>query len=207
MLSRSSSSRIARSTYGLTVPAASVTLSFVLAMLRKSFPSLARPVLPLSNARKLAPFVLALAIAGCGAGGAAKQQSGKRVSAAGFSFEPPIGWRVTRTRTSLAARSGTAIVSVTTFRLARRYRPGLWPKVVPELDRVAQQLAARVHGTVRASETTTIAGRKSRVYDIARSGEDERIGFVLDGRREYQLYCRAAGGACDTLLGSFSLSA
>jgi len=149
--------------------------------------------------------VLALAIAGCGGG--AQQPSGKRIRAAGFSFEAPSGWRVTRTPTSVAARDGEAIVSVTIFRLARRYRPGLWPEVVPELDRVAQQLAARVHGRVRTSETRTIAGRKARVYDIARTGEDERIGFVLDGRREFQLYCRGAAGACDTLLGSFSLSA
>jgi hypothetical protein len=176
-------------------------------MLRKSFRLLAKPVLPLSNARKLAPLVLALVIAGCGGGGSVQQTSGKRVGAAGFSFEAPSGWRVTRTPTSVAARHGKAIVSVTTFRLVRTYRPALWPKVVPELDRVAEQLAARVHGTVRASMTQTIAGRKARVYDITRSGEDERIGFVLDGRREYQLYCRAAGGACDTLLGSFSLSA
>jgi hypothetical protein len=207
MLSRSSSSRIARSTYGLTVPAASVTLSFVLAMLRKSFRLLAKPVLPLSNARKLALLVLALALAGCGGGGAPKQATGKRVGLTGFSFEAPGGWRVTRTPTSVAARRGGAIVSVTTFRLARTYRPALWPAVVPELYRVAQKLAARGHGTVRAARTRAIAGRRARVYDIARGGTDERIAFVLEGRREYQLYCRGVGAACDRLLNSFSLAA
>jgi hypothetical protein len=176
-------------------------------MLGKSFRSLARAVFPLSNARKLALLVLALVIAGCGGGSSAKQVAEQRIAAAGFSFRAPAAWQVTRTLTSVTATRGNAIVSVTTFRLARPYRPALWPKVVPELDRVAKRLATRAHGTVRATETRTIAGRKARVYDIVRSGADDRIGFVLSGRREYQLYCRHAGYACDRLLGSFSLSA
>jgi hypothetical protein len=176
-------------------------------MLGKSFRSVARAVFPLSNARKLAPLVLAFALAGCGGSAGPKQAAGKRVAAAGFSFEAPAGWPVTRTPASVAAKQGAAIVSVTTFRLARRFRPALWPQVVTELDRVAQQLAARVHGKVRSAVTRTIARRRARVYEIVRAGEDERIGFVLNGRREYQLYCRGAGAACDTLLASFTLAA
>ena len=112
-----------------------------------------------------------------------------------------------RTARAVEAHEGSALVSVTVFRLAKPYEPALWPKVVPELDRVAQQLAARVQGKVESSETRMIAARKARAYAISRSGEDERIAFVLDGRREYQLYCRGAGSACDTLLETFTLAA
>jgi plasmid stabilization system protein ParE len=191
----------------LTVPAASETFSFVFAMLGESFRSVARAVFPLSNARKLAPLVLAVAIAGCGGSSAPKPTAGKRVAAAGYRFTAPAGWQVTRTPTSVAAKQGAAIVSVTTFRLARRFRPALWPEVVTELDRVAAQLAGRVHGKVRSAATRRIAGRRARVYEIVRGGEDERIAFVLNGRREYQLYCRGAGSACNTLLASFTLVA
>jgi hypothetical protein len=108
---------------------------------------------------------------------------------------------------SVAAQKDGALVSVTVFRLAKPFRPALWATVVPELDRVAGQLAARVKGKVATSGTRTIAGRNARVYAITRAGEDERIAFVLNARREYQLYCRGAGSACDTLLATFSLSA
>jgi hypothetical protein len=176
-------------------------------MLGKSFRSLATVVLPRANARKLALLLLVGVLAGCGGGSGAKQASGQLVGGSGFSFRVPTGWKVTRTETSVQARHGEDLLSVTTFRLARPYAPALWPKVAAELDRVAKQLAVRVKGKVDSAETRTIAGRKARVYAISRPGADERIGFVLEGRREYQLYCRAAAGDCDTLLSSFSLSA
>jgi hypothetical protein len=175
-------------------------------MLGKSFRSLATMVLPRSNARKLAPLVLAVALAGCGGSGSAPP-AGRLVSGDGFDFRAPAGWPVKRTLRSVEARQGPAVVSVTTFTLVRRYRPALWPTVVPELDRVAAQLAARVHGKVDSAATATIAGRKARVYAISRGGQDERIAFVLNARREYQLYCRGAGKACDTLLATFTLVA
>jgi hypothetical protein len=176
-------------------------------MLGKSFRSLAKGVFPRINPRKLAPLALVAVLAGCGGGSGAQQGGEQRVAGGAFSFRAPSAWQVKRTLRSVEARDGDAIVSVTVFRLARAYRPALWPKVVPELDRVAQQLAARVHGKVDSAATRTIAGRKARAYAISRSGVDERIAFVLDGRREYQLYCRGAGGACDTLLSSFTLAA
>lgn len=123
----------------------------------------------------------------------------------GFRFEAPAGWSVVRAGRSTQARSGAALVSVTTFPLARPYEPSLWSKVLPELDRVARELAAREDGRLEHARTEEIAGRKARVYDIARAGADERIAFVLDGRREYQLFCRSPGDPCDGLLASFSL--
>jgi hypothetical protein len=175
-------------------------------MLCKSFRSLAEGFFPRVNARKLAPLALAALLAGCGGSGAGSE-AGKRVAGDGFSFRAPSGWQVKRAARTVEARDGQALVSVTVFRLAKPYRPALWPKVVPELDKVAGQLAGRVHGTVASSETRTVAGRKARAYAITRSGEDERIAFVLEGRREYQLYCRGAGSACDTLLETFTLAA
>jgi hypothetical protein len=175
-------------------------------MLGKSFRSLPTMVLPRSNARKLAGLVLAVALAGCGGSGSGTP-AGMRVAGDGFGFQAPAGWQIKRTLRSVEAHRGAAIVSVTTFTLVRRYRPALWPSVVPELDRVAQQLAGRVHGKVESSKTATIAARKARVYAISRGGEDETIAFVLNARREYQLYCRGAGKACDTLLATFRLAA
>jgi hypothetical protein len=176
-------------------------------MLGKSFRSLAVVLVPRVNARKLAPVALAVLLAGCGGSGAKPAPAAKRVGGPGFSFRAPADWRVKKTLRSAEARNGQAIVSVTVFRLVRPYRPALWPKVVPELDRVAKDLAARVKGSVQSSATQTVAGEKARVYTIARSGEDERIAFVLRGRREYQLFCRGAGAACDELFASFRLSA
>jgi hypothetical protein len=95
---------------------------------------------------------------------------------------------------------------VTTFPLVKPYRPELFAKVVPELDRVAKQLAAQEHATITNPRTITIAGRKARAYDVVHpSGPEERIVFVLSGPREYQLYCRNAGDVCDRLFGSFRL--
>lgn len=102
-------------------------------------------------------------------------------------------------------------MSVMTFRLARPYRPALWSKVVAELDRVAAELARRERGKLTASATRRIAGTDARAYEIVRSGgSDERIAFLLQGRLEYQLFCRepdaSAHTACDRLLDSFSLA-
>src|SRR5438132_1675153 len=106
-------------------------------MLGKSFRSLARVTLPRANARKLAPLVLAGALAGCGGSAGTPTGAGKRVSADGFAFRAPADWRVKRTLASVAAQKGGALVSVTVFRLAKPYSSTMWETVVPELDRVA----------------------------------------------------------------------
>jgi hypothetical protein len=109
------------------------------------------------------------------------------------------------------ARSGKAVVSATTFALLRRYRPSLFDKVVTELDRNAEKLAAQAHGTLTERVTTTVAGRKIRAYRYTAGGYSTRIGFVLDGKREVQLLCRAPtgtldpDGACALVFHSFTL--
>ena len=151
-----------------------------------------------------------LIAAGCG-GHAAKPAA--LLKGPGFGFTAPAGWTVQRSARSVEAASGDRAVSVTVFRLTRPFRAALWPKVVPELDRVAAGLADQLRGRAGPGADLRVAGRQARRYDIAfqRSGKDlvERITFVLDGRREYQLLCRYPGGkpdrACAALASSFRL--
>ena len=113
------------------------------------------------------------------------------------------------------AAQRTALVSVTLFPLQRAFRPALWDRVVPELDRAAQAVARQQQGTIAESVNVTIAGRKGRRYDIEyeHGGKQlvERIAFLLRGKTEYLLLCRYERGgdadACDRLLESFRLAA
>src|SRR2546430_17474082 len=90
MLSRRSSSVNARSMYGLALPARSITLSLVLAMLSVSFRWFASSCVPSRNRRKQAVLGLTLLIvAGCGGGSAPK---GYVVRGTGFTFLAPTGW-------------------------------------------------------------------------------------------------------------------
>jgi hypothetical protein len=122
---------------------------------------------------------------------------------------------VARKGAEVQAAQGTFLVSVTLFPLLRRFRPGLWTKVIPELDRAAAAVARQQSGKVGDSRTVTIAGQKARRYDIAYGSEGkqliERIAFVLRGKSEYLLLCRYERGgdteACDGLLTSFKLAA
>ncbi|HEX6700121.1 MAG TPA: hypothetical protein VF101_05265 [Gaiellaceae bacterium] len=136
----------------------------------------------------------------------------QRVDGNGYSFVAPGGWRVVRAGHTVSASSGDELISVTRFRLAKPYTPKLWPKVVPVLDGVAAQLARGLGGSVESRETAVVAGRRARSYELAfeRDGHDfvERIVFLLQGLREYQLLCRfkqGGGGSdgCDALLASF----
>jgi hypothetical protein len=122
---------------------------------------------------------------------------------------------VARKGAEVQAAQGTSLVSVTLFPLLRRFRPELWTKVIPELDRAAAAVARQQKGKVGDSRTITIAGQKARRYDIAYASEGkqlvERIAFVLRGKSEYLLLCRYERGgdteACDGLLTSFKLAA
>jgi hypothetical protein len=127
----------------------------------------------------------------------------------------PADWGLSRTSREVQAAQGTRLISVTRFLLQRQFRPALWDKVVPELDRAAAAVSRQQQGTVRDRRTVTIAGQKARRYDIAyaREGKQlvERIAFVLRGKSEYLLLCRYERGgdteACDGLLTSFRLAA
>jgi hypothetical protein len=129
----------------------------------------------------------------------------------GYSVSVPPGWKVTRSGRLTQARDGDSVVSVTRFRLARPYTAVLFPKVSGELDGVASQLARAEHGKLAKSETITLAGRRARAYTIDRGVREERIAFVLAGRREFQLFCRYEPGsraeaACSSLFSSFRLA-
>lgn len=152
--------------------------------------------------RKLIPLAAAAVLAGCGGGGAAATQS---VSGEGFSFAAPSSWKIVRTAGTVSVRNEGALLSVTAIGLRRAYRPELWPKVVPELDRVAAEFAQRERGKVTASRTVIIGGRRARQYDIDAPGARERVTFLLVGRREYQLLCTNAEDDCDAFLESFRL--
>ena len=124
---------------------------------------------------------------------------------AGFRFEAPAGWSVQRTRTETAARrdaNGASLVSATAFKLLKPYSPKLFGRAAKELDKVAANLATQAHGALTESATVTVDGKRIRAYRLTvrpASGKayDERIGFVLEGTREYQLLCRAPRGAND----------
>jgi hypothetical protein len=133
----------------------------------------------------------------------------------GFAFSAPADWALTRSGQEVRASKGLAVVSVTRFPLLRAFRPELWPKVVPELDRAAAAVAKQQSGSVTNPQTVTVVGRPARRYDVVyeREGKQlvERIAFVLRGKTEYLLLCRyergGDTGACDRLLTSFRLAA
>jgi len=102
-------------------------------------------------------------------------------------------------------------VSVTPFPLLKPYDPARFAAVAKELDGVAAELAAKAGGRVTESSTVEVAGRKIRAYRYTRGDDQVRLGFVLEGRREYQLLRRLPGGtdrdgACDLLFSSFALT-
>jgi hypothetical protein len=165
------------------------------------------------NRRKQAVLGLTLlVVSGCGGGGA---QKGHVVRGTGFTFAAPADWGVSRKGAEVQAAQGTQLISVTRFPLLRRFRPALWGKVVPELDRAAGAVARQQQGTVSDPRTVTVAGQQARRYDVAYTDEGkelvERIAFVLRGKTEYLLLCRYERGgsteACDGLLTSFRLAA
>jgi hypothetical protein len=183
----------------------------VFAILGVSFRLLsARALLPRFRQGKQALAALIVVIlAGCGGGGTSSAQ--QSVAGSGYRFSAPAGWRVTHAARMTSAAKGQELVSVTVFTLGRPFSPALWDKTVPELDRVASQLAGQLGGRLTKLEGGVLAGRRSRSYDIAftRGGTAlvERIAFVFAGRREYQLLCRLAGddSACRVFRTSFRL--
>ena len=165
---------------------------------------------PRAPRRKQAVFAVAAVLAGCGGGEATEEL--RAIAGSGYAFDGSTELEVTRSGRTLTAEVDGEVVSVTTFRLARPYRPELWPSVVPELDRVAEELAAKLGGRVVARETRPVADRRARVYRIEDAHDDTRlVAFVLRRRSEYQLLCRwpdsqDASAPCDDLLGTFRLT-
>jgi hypothetical protein len=102
-------------------------------------------------------------------------------------------------------------VSVTEFTLQKRYNPALFDRAAKELDGVAAKLAAQAGATLTERATTTVDGRKIRAYRFANGSLQTRIGFVLLGKREFQLFCQMPAGttdpdgACALLFATFSV--
>jgi len=170
-----------------------------LCILRGSFRSLARAFLPLA---------LLFILSACGSGTKTHPVSTRVVRGPGFSFSAPADWSTSRTRRAVLVRDGGSRVSVTTYTLQKPYRPALFAAAAKELDGVAAKLAAAGGGTISQKQTTIVAGEKIRAYRF----DATRIGFVLVGKREYQLLCELpptgqdAGNACALLFKSFTVA-
>ena len=154
-----------------------------------------------------------LAAAGCGGGDAER----RTVEGTGYTFSAPASWSVVRTQRQLQAVRGKGsleLVAVSRFPLVHTFKAELWPKVVRELDRAAEDIARQQHGSVIQTRTVTISGVKARRYDVAYDlrGKKlvERLAFVLRGKTEYLLLCRyeqrSTSDACDALMETFRLA-
>lgn len=153
-------------------------------------------------ARGVLPLALLFILAACGSSTEGNAPTAIGVHGPGFTFEVPAGWTVTTPSNGAVARHGRAVVSVTRFPLVKAYDPVEFAAVTKELDIIATRLAHEAGQESAAGQTTTVAGRKIRSYSYG----SRRLGFVLEGKREYQLFCRPAGAACDLLYSSFTLS-
>jgi hypothetical protein len=149
-------------------------------------------------------FVVALTlliVAACGGSPAVAAQT---VSAPGYAFEAPGGWKADGARVV----HGEGIVEVRTFPLARAYAPALFDKVKPEIERVAQQLGTQLKASP-VKRAVTVAGQQALQFDFTHGNVFEQLTFVLRGKTEYQLYCRRAKSdsatPCERLVASFTL--
>ena len=160
-------------------------------------------------ARASLPLALVFILSACGGSATRERAPTRIVQGPGFSFSVPATWTTTRTAARVVARHGDAEVSATLFPLLKRYEPARFDAAAQELDRVARTLAEKSGGTLSESVTTVVDGRKIRAYRYAAHGTHTRIGFLLEGKREYQLVCAApvqaaVEGACSLLYSSFS---
>ena len=160
--------------------------------------------------------VLAAALAGCG-GTSHKAPQTQDVRGPGYAFRAPAGWEVKRAShvvSAAPAEGGPDLISVSVFRIAKRVRPGLGPRVVREVDGVAADYARRLPGRIVARATVRVGGLKGRRYDFAYTRKGERRGqrliFLFRGRTEFQLLCawkappgRDISAACAALAASF----
>jgi hypothetical protein len=158
-------------------------------------------------AKALVPLAILFILSGCGGYGGPTDTRSREVRGRGFTVHVPAGWAVDHVRGGIGARKGGALVSVTAFPLQKSYDPAKFSAAARELDGVAAKLAARAGKTLSERSTTTVSGRKIRAYRY----DGVRIGFVLDGKREYQLLCMAPEGgdpddSCRLLFESFTVT-
>jgi hypothetical protein len=163
-------------------------------------------------AKALLPLAVFSILAACGGAGKSTARVTHEVRGDGFTVQVPEGWKVSRAgKGTLAARRRDRLVSVTSFRLLKRYDPGKFAAAAKELDGIAAKLAAQAGGDLTEKTTTTVDGRRVRAYRYPEGASQIHVGFVLVGKREYQLLCRlpAGGadldGACALLFASFTV--
>jgi hypothetical protein len=161
-------------------------------------------------ARGLIPLTVLFILAACGGTARHTAEATRIVHGPGFTLAAPASWRLSTSATAVVARRGSALVSATRFVLVKPYRPALFARAAVELDRVAAGLATQSHGKLTERTTTTVDGRRIRAYRFATPSYESRLGFLLEGRREYELYCQARSGdpdgACALLFSSFSVT-
>jgi hypothetical protein len=147
-------------------------------------------------------------LSACGGGTSQEPNSTRVLHGPGFSFAAPRDWSASRGPRATVARRGKSVVSATTFTLLKPYRPALFDAAARELDGIAERLAAQAGETLTERTTTTVDGKQIRAYRFGTT----RIGFLLDGKREFQLLCRMppegadADGACKLLFSTFTVS-
>jgi hypothetical protein len=165
-------------------------------------------------------FILALFVSACGSSSPKPPTATKLVRGPGFTFAAPASWRVRHSAASASAessRKGQASVSASVSRLENAYTPDGFDEATKELDGVAAMLAAQLGGRVTDGKTSTVGGMRIREYSLtARDAHghrvDDRLGFVLSGKREVELLCQAPAasrdpdGACALLFGTFRLT-
>lgn len=143
-----------------------------------------------------AAFAGALVVfaAACGGGGGGEKAPVEQaIRRPHFVFMAPGDWVPTQTKrgVTLAPDPKTVeLMSVAAFPTIKPYRPSLFQKAIPEIDRAARDYARQLKGTVVSSATVAVAGKPVRQYVVAHGRLHERISFVFRGRTEYFLVCR-----------------
>jgi hypothetical protein len=163
-------------------------------------------------------IVLAVtALSACGGGGGGSHATpAQTIRGSSFVFKAPFGWQVRRRGSAVVASPkpiAPELVSVSRFPTTKPYHPSLFTKAIPELDRLANDYAGRLGGSVRSSATVRVGGERVRQYTVQyKQGSQtlaERITFFFRGRTEYQLLCQwkasdAEPSFCAQLTASFT---
>jgi len=152
--------------------------------------------------------VLALILAGCGGSGEPKV-SYHVLTTPAFSFRAPVGWPVKTQGDTTTAASGSELVQVASFPLARVYTPALFTRVESELATRMGQVARASGGTVTGHSVVTAGGIRSHAYTVQVGDHVDSYVFVLRNKREFQLLCRRKSSNrarfCEQLVSSFRL--
>jgi hypothetical protein len=172
-------------------------------MLARSFRLDTARLIPGGFRCKQALLLAVLILSGCGGSGE-PEVHWQRVSAGGYHFRAPEGWRVNVATDRTTVKDGSAVLQVATFPLVRAYSAGLFEKVRSELDARMADVAKQSGGEVEAHRVVTVDGAKAHSYDVRVGKRTDHYTFVLRGKREFLLLCSAEAAVCDELAASFA---